>query len=423
MAKVSGYLYGATGKLGSATLYTAGGKTIIREARSSAKDAKTFAQMIQRVIAKTAMNQYSALQDIANHSFQGKAAGQQCMSRFLSRNMNYFRERAAEIQQAGGSIYAFLQFAAVGSTKYTPAAVIISEGKLSRIITSIKVDGSHAFINVPSGTTYKALADTLNAKRGDQLTFITIEKNTSTGDYIPHVSRVILDPRNDDGSAADWAHTDFCGQNAVVKPNMRNKGNFQLLEEVSPGVLNFNIAGGLVTAAGCILSRKVNGQWLRSSCKLVLNESILGYDAMSLGAAVDASLASNEIYTDDDLYLNNAGTGGAQGVAESPAVGSLVTVSNIVSINGVDQDVSGGSVQVSALDNLTVYGTGLTDGYIKVQREGEQEATSLIAVSNGRAAYVSMGGIIPNSETVYHVTKNNEAWFDMIDPGTIQGLE
>ena len=78
---------------------------------------------------------------------------------------------------------------------------------------------------------------------------------------------------------------------------------------------------------------------------------------------------------------------------------------------------------MSGLDNLTVYGTGLTDGYVKIQREGDQSATPLVAVSNGRAAYVSMGGIIPNSETVYHVTKNNEAWFDMIDPGTIQGLE
>lgn len=420
MAKVSGYLYGATGKLGSATLYTSGGKTIIREAKSSAKDAKTFAQMIQRVIAKTAMNQYSALQDIANHSFQGKAAGQQCMSRFLSRNMNYFRERAAEIQQAGGSIYAFLQFAAVGTTKYTPAAVILSEGKLSRIITSIKVDGSYAYINVPGGSTYKALADTLNAKRGDQLTFVTIEKNTSTGDYIPHVSRVILDPRNDDGSAADWAHTDFCGQNAVVKPNMRNKGNFQLLEEVSPGVLNFNIAGGLVAAAGCILSRKVNGQWLRSSCKLVLNESILGYDAMSLGAAVDASLASNEIYTDDDLYLNNAGTGGAQGVAEAPAVGSLVTVSNIVNINGVEQDISGGSVTVNNLRSVTVYGTGLTDGYVKIKEVDAQSAMDLVAASNGRSASISLVSLASGGE-LYHVTVNSEPWFDIEIP--VQGLE
>ena len=226
------------------------------------------------------------------------------------------------------------------------------------------------------------------------------------------MARVILDPRNDDGSAADWTNTSFCGQNAVIKPNMRNQGNFTVLKEESPGVLYFNISGGVVVAAGAILSRKVNGRWLRSSCKLVLNESMLGSDALSLGDAVDASLASNEIYTDDDLYLNNAGTGGAQGASLSPGVASLVTLSNIVNINGVEQDISGGSITVETMRSLTVYGTGLTDGYVKIQEDDEQSPTNLVAASNGRSASVSVASSVVGGE-LYHVTANGQPWFDI----------
>lgn len=414
------WLQGAKGRVGGSTLYSSGGKTIIRETRSTAKDAKTFAQYIQRVIAKTAMNQYSALQEIANHSFQGKAAGQQCMSRFLSRNMSYFRERAAEIQQQGGSIYNFYQFAAVGSLKYTPAAVILSEGKLPRVITYIITNGQYAYFNGVSGTSYQAVANAIGAKRGDQVTFVTIEKDYVTGDYVPHFARVILDPRNADGTPAPFT-SNFVTDNEVQFPNMRNQGAFSTLLTQSPGELHFNLSGGLVVAAGVIISRKVRGVWSRSSCKLVLNETLLGVDALSLGNAVDASLTGSEIYTDNDLYLNNAGNGGPQGTAEVVAGGNDAVYSNDVVINGVMQNISSGSVTIGdRLTSIVVNGVNIPANALTLTAEsGSFEPESF--TGSGNSASWS-GDIVVNQEGTFVVKRGGNTWFT-INMVHIGGLE
>ena len=420
MAQVGMWLQGAKGRVGGSTLYSSGGKTIIRETRSTAKDAKTFAQCIQRVIAKTAMNQYSALQEIANHSFQGKAAGQQCMSRFLSRNMSYFRERAAEIQQQGGSIYNFYQFAAVGSLKYTPAAVILSEGKLPRVITYIITNGQYAYFNGVSGTSYQAVANAIGAKRGDQVTFVTVEKDYVTGDYVPHFARIILDPRNTDGTPAPFT-SNFVTDNEVQFPNMRNQGAFSTLLTQSPGELHFNLSGGLVVAAGVIISRKVRGVWSRSSCKLVLNETLLGVDAMSLGYAVDTSLTGSEIYTDNDLYLNNAGNGGPQGTAEVVAGGDGAVYSNDVVINGVMQNISSGSVTIGdRLTSIVVNGVNIPANALTLTAEsGSFEPESF--TGSGNSASWS-GDIVVNQEGTFVVKRGGNTWFT-INMVHIGGLE
>lgn len=403
------WLQGAKGRVGGSTLYTSGGKTIIRETRSTAKDAKTFAQYIQRVIAKTAMNQYSALQEIANHSFQGKAAGQQCMSRFLSRNMNYFRERAAEIQQQGGSIYDFYQFASVGSLKYTPAAVILSEGKLPRVITYIITDGQFAYFNGVAGSTYQDVANAVGAKRGDQLTFVTVEKDYVTGDYVPHFARIILDPRNANGTPAPFG-SEFATDSLVQFPNMRNRGAFSTLQTRAPGELLFNLGGGLVVAAGVIVSRKVKGVWSRSACKLVLNEVLLGTDAMSLGAAVDASLSGNEIFTDNDLYLNNAGNGGPQGTADVVGGANDAAYSNVVVINGVQQDISSGSVTIgSQLTSIVVSGVNIPAGILTLVSAGGHSEPETFTGSGSSASW--SGSITVNSIGTYIVKRDGNVWF------------
>ena len=413
MAKASIWLQGAKGQVAGMTLYQSGGSTIIRETRSAVSNPQTFAQMVQRVIAKTAMNQYSALQEIANHSFQGKSAGRKCMARFLSRNMNYFRERAAQIQAQGGSIYDFYQFSYKGEVKYTPAAVILSEGKLPRVITSIQENGQFAFVQNYSENSYQAVINMLGAKRGDQVTFVTIEKNISTGDYIPRFTRVILDPRLANGTPAPLSSEFTTNDNKINCPNMRNQGNFAFITSTGTSNLSFNLGGGTVVAAGVILSRKQKNLWLRSYCKLVLNEYLLGSDMLSLGDAVDASLSSNAIYSDDDLFLNNAGEGGPQGTSEEePGFGDAV-YSNIVRINGVEQDVSGGRVTIGrSLTSLIVNGAHIPTGALTLDNDGQSE------VLTGSTSSVSWSGsIVVETIGSVEIKRNGVLWFtiDMIN--------
>lgn len=427
MAKVQNmWLKNVVGKVGDSTLYVSGGETIMRNGTSNVKNPQSYAQMIQRVIAKTAMNNYSALQFLANHSFQGKPTGSKCMERFLSRNMRYLRDRAAEIVNAGGSLYEFYQFAAVGSVKFVPAAVILAEGKLPLLVYGVKADGSAAHLVVPGRSTPITYADIINAynlKRGDQLTFVSIDKNTLTGEYIPHYVRVILDPRNADGTAASLDST-FIGSGANIgKPNMRNRGGFISLG-VAGDNLEYKLSNGLVAAAGVIVSRKMKGAWMRSNCKLVINEGIIGTDLMSLGSAVDKSLSGSEIYTDDDLYLNNAGSGGEQGTDHNLQPSTAPVVNNNVSINGISQDVSGGSVSTDNLTNIVVTGSNLTSELLTIRQSGQSEVGHFTASEDGRSATYDAGGtIIPNEDRVYTIFVNGQVWFNLTVRGTIQGIE
>ena len=296
MAKSGFWLNGAKGKLAGATIYTSDGETVMRQIKGSIKNPKTKAQMIQRVIAKTTMSQYAFMKGICDHSFQGLTAGKKCMAKFASLNNKLLRTRAKEAQDAGQTLAEVFNYIPCKSAKYVPASVIISEGELPTIYTTITADGDYAKLN---GTlevnTYEAVAAKFGLQRGDQLTFVTVEKN-DVGNYAFNVCRVILDPRNVDGTPAPMS-TAFIEDNAIVKPSFRNEGTFN---------------GLAIAAAGVIASREEDGDWKRSTCVLVTNDTVIGDDLCSLEDAVRISVEGTPIYTDSSRYLNNAGVGGPQ---------------------------------------------------------------------------------------------------------------
>ena len=310
MAKSGFWLNGAKGKLAGATIYTSDGETVMRQIKGSIKNPKTKAQMIQRVIAKTTMSQYAFMKGICDHSFQGLTAGKKCMAKFASLNNKLLRTRAKEAQDAGQTLAEVFNYIPCKSAKYVPASVIISEGELPRIYTTI--DAGYGWVIV-SGmeNTYQSICDKLGLQRGDQLTFVTVEKN-DIKNYSFNVCRVILDPRNEDGTAAPMT-TAFIEGNAIVKPSFRNEGSFEeLVFSTTEDSIKFNIAGESVAAAGVIASREEDGDWKRSTCVLVTDDSVIDEDLCSLEDAVRISVEGTPIYTDSSRYLNNAGVGGPQ---------------------------------------------------------------------------------------------------------------
>ena len=310
MAKSGFWLNGAKGKLAGATIYTSDGETVMRQIKGSIKNPKTKAQMIQRVIAKTTMSQYAFMKGICDHSFQGLTAGKKCMAKFASLNNKLLRTRAKEAQDAGQTLAEVFNYIPCKSAKYVPASVIISEGELPTIYTTIIADGDYAKLN---GTlevnTYEAVAAKFGLQRGDQLTFVTVEKN-DVGNYAFNVCRVILDPRNVDGTPAPMS-TAFIEDNAIVKPSFRNEGTFMELSYADDEI-SFTINGLAIAAAGVIASREEDGDWKRSTCVLVTNDTVIGDDLCSLEDAVRISVEGTPIYTDSSRYLNNAGVGGPQ---------------------------------------------------------------------------------------------------------------
>lgn len=413
MAKVKGYLSGSKGKIGNLTFYhnSANGETQVREI-VEVKNPKTKAQRIQRVIALTCIKNYQAMKDICDHSFEGKTMGAQNMNRFNGLNMRTLRVRAAEIQNQGGSLNEYYNFIALGSNDFAPAAVIIAEGSLPQIDAAITtVNGHYRFAFEIGGTTYGDIIENYGLQRGDQLTFCFVGKNLINGRYEFHYSRVILDPRNEDGSGAALT-TPFVADGAINKPNKRNQGALDFLA-VNGTVMTFSRRSLEIAAAAVIVSRKGNNYWFRSNAKMVLSEECIGADLTSLDAASEE--ATSELYIENnDAYLNNAGIGGSEGTSQggepTPEPGDETPIySDTVVINGVNQNVSGGSVAVTgSLQSVVVNGANIQSGALTM--EGPSGAVSPTSETSSQ---VSWTGLNLASGSIIEVFKESMIWFSI----------
>ena len=281
----------------------ANGQTIIREIVTP-KNPQTQAQMIQRVIMKTVMTAYSRMKEITDHSLEGLSPGRDTMAEFMRINLNALRENAAvEIANGLGldNIYAFTP---LKSETFAPNAYIISKGSLP-IVTSVvnRSPGYTASIEAITGNTYGDVISSLGLQRGDQLTFISIQ-GTSPQNTEFFFARVILDPRNADGTEAPLT-TAFIEDSAIVLPNPRNEGTFNTLT-FDTNKITYGFNRRPMLDSGVIVSRRdANGQWMRSDCTLTVDDANIAM-FNSLGECL-AMLESEDIQTSGGRYLNQAG--------------------------------------------------------------------------------------------------------------------
>lgn len=364
----TGSNFGINGKVGDRVYYTSNGKTVVRQLSAAEYNSKTVQQLLQRVITKTVVNNYSALKDIVNHSFQGVKKGADSMAYFNKINAHYLRDRAAEIVNAGQSLDSFIQFSKIGQKKFIPAALYISEGTLTAVHPSITpftgAGSAIACLDCPENT-YASLANQYNLKRGDQVTLLTVEKD-AYGEYLFKYARIIMDPR-DGGDVAPMSSA-LIVNNAVNKPSRRNEGYFHYLTyDETAKQIRWKGINGDVAAVAVIISRKSGNDWFRSNAQFLLNEGVIGADKISLLAAIGAAQAgTTEVYIADDdaLYLNNAGVGGSEGDSEpsesDTPVDKTMRVDPVVKFNGAGQNVSGGNVAITSAQgkNITVEITG-----------------------------------------------------------------
>ena len=366
MAKVGNPQSGNVGKLDGQVYYKgADGKTVVRKI-TVPKNPKTLAQRVQRVIAKTVTENYKVMKAICDHSFEGKSMGAQCSNRFRQLNMQHLRSRAAYLQEQGISLSTYYNFIGLGTTlSYAPGAMYVSEGSLRQVFAGI--DANLKGQVVINGNTYGDVINALGARRGDQMTFVTIEKDAN-GNYSFNYARVILDPRNGNGAAA--LTEAFVVDGLINCPNSRNRGAFAGLV-VEDDTLKFKLTNGSVIACGIIMSRREGDKWFRSTCQLALSEVGLGDDKLSLldAASTDEAVALD---LDSEAYLNNAGEGGTEGSSSSVPSGPVVTtINDNATINGASQSIAGGSVAVSQLSSITITGEHLDQGMITCVADGE----------------------------------------------------
>ena len=377
------------------------------------KNPKTLAQTLQRVFVKSVSLAYAMLKTICNHSFEGVSNGFSCMNKFKTVNLHYLRERASTLQNSGQSLNQFYQFMPLQSNKWSPFAAIISQGHLPEVKVGIDAEGGHkAYVNAP-GRTYADFVNSWELQRGDQVTFVTVQKRE--GKYEVNYARLILNPRNADGSGAPMTTEIVNSQGEFPCSNWKNQLKFHSFD-FDTDHFNFVLGrGGDVVAAGIIVSRKdKSGGWFRSNCQLVLNEAGLGSDLCSLAEAVEKSYTTAEIDMESEFYLNNAGLGGTGSTEDvTPSGGGVVPGSPLYNstagINGVNQSVSGGSVTATApLTSVTVSGTNLGDVEFTAKVDGTGNAISPTSHDDSGAAFTGLNVQAGHSLVVY---RGGNVWF------------
>ena len=379
------------------------------------KNPKTNAQTLQRVLVKAVGMLYAMLKFICNHSFEGVSNGFQCMNKFRKVNLKYLRERAATLQSSGQSLYQFYQFMPLQSDKWTPFAAIISQGHLPSVSVGIDAEGGHkAYVNAPSHT-YADFVNTWGLQRGDQVTFVTVQK--LDGRYEVASARILLNPRNADGSGAPMTTEIVNSAGEFHCSNWKNHLNFSTFE-FDTDHFNFVLGrGGDVVAAGIIVSRKDrSGGWFRSNCQLVLNEAALGSDLCSLAQAVESSYAAYEIDMESEFYLNNAGTTGTGSTSDvTPGGGSggvtpgQPSYNTSATINGVSQSIAGGSVNATApITSVAVSGSNLGEVEFTAKVDGTGDAISPASHDANGATFTGLSVEAGHSLVVYH---GGTVWF------------
>ena len=412
--KLNNFLKGAEGRYADLTIFQSHGDTIARQVVTP-HNPRTDAQTLQRVLMLVVSKVYILLKVICNHSFENYSAGFECMNIFKKLNLNYLRERAASLQQSGQSLRQFYQFAPLQSNKVTPFAAIISQGHLPEITVAISAEGGHvAYVNSP-GRTYADFVNAWGLQRGDQVTWVTVQKQD--GNYNADYARIILNPRNADGSGAPMTTEIVNSQGEFPCSNWKNQLNFSTFE-FDTDHFNFVLGrGGIVVAAGIIISRKdKSGNWFRSNCQLVLNEAGFGSDLCSLAEAVEKSYTTSDIDMESEFYLNNAslgGTGTTGDVTPSGGGGGVEpgqpSYNTSATINGVSQSIAGGSVTATApVTSVAVSGTNLGDVAFTAKVDGTGDAISPTSHDASGASFTGLNVEAGHSLVVY---RGGTTWF------------
>lgn len=356
MAKSKGFFGIRTGSTKNFTFSELNGEQITKERVSKVKNPRTISQMRQRMLMATIGAAYSYLKAIADHSFEGKTVGQQCMSEFMRLNLNKFRDAA----QDSNAAYAMNAY---GDKLINPMRYILAKGSLPALPyvanTSNQIELSY---NVEDVSTAEKVYDAMGIKKGDMLTFCWVIGNASlvagVFKYTPAQFNIVRLKADKSGAVAS-PHDAFSFES--------NHADLDINIVFSDKVLKLTTT--LANFGAVIQSRQNAGTWLRSDATMVGNKSIIA------GVSVGNQLATYPI--DSELILN----GGE--MANEPSVGTLPTPQLSLSAYAVKIDTKGGKVAAPTL-------TGAPDG-AAVSYESDNTSIAIVNSSTGEVTAVGNG--------------------------------
>lgn len=342
MSKGNMFLGLARGSVGDITFYRRNAQQITRVRVRNIKNPQSPAQMYQRAINRTAVQAYSLLKSICDHSFEGISYGANSYSRFLSLNMDMLRHELATEASTAFKNRAFLPKNISGCVAMP---FILSTGSIAPIQVAggnqggtfvqetIEVGGGvnfeisllrialHHFAE-ESTITYKDFAEMIGAQQGDQLTIVRLRSALSAGFADEPVAsslvlaRVILDPAHGQwDETAMFSLEDAVGGYQGLRvndPNLRNEGDAFFASKTTSGEEKILVATAGMTdfeatedvgLAAIISRQKADGSWLRSRAVLAYSP---GFRENGYTIKQASTLEVEDVPIESDFYLNNA---------------------------------------------------------------------------------------------------------------------
>lgn len=245
------------GSTKSLTFSVYNGKQVTKDRVTQVKNPRSSMQMSQRACMATVLKAYSLMKDICNHSFEGVPYGQKTMNTFISENINILLKDMPDVNLS--------EWKGEAVSNY----YLISRGSLP----SVSLNTDNPFVHfVAKPTTIGQFFDLFGATQvGDMVTTCIIDgtkfiwvRYTRTGE---NQSKVLGEGKV---SASFTPQTDI--ETNVGYGSELTKYSWE--NNTSDGMVVLNIVSGSI---GCIVSRKSEKGWLRSTCVMELSDNAMNY--------------------------------------------------------------------------------------------------------------------------------------------------
>lgn len=398
MAKSKSFFGLRKGSTKSHTYSVLDGQQVTKDRVYDVKNPRTQGQMRQRMVMTTVGAAYKYLKAIADHSFEGKSAGMQCMRAFNSANLNRFK--------AGASLAGSIAYNEYKDGAINPLPFQLSEGSLPGFNFSFSEDGKLA-INLSKEnadlTTAEGIYSVLGVQRDDLITFCTVvgEKSLKNGifDYKPSsfdIVRLRCDKSGAVASVSDAFTISTNGLNATVEFTTETNGI---------------VIKSVVADFGAVIqSRKSNDAWLRSTTYMVVK------DAVTAGVLTQNQLATYPVGT--DLILNNGPmqNEGESGNSSLP-LPNLVFAQNSVTCNGTSavaapalSGIPNGATVQYTTNNVAVVQVNPSTGLLTPVGNGTAVITARTSATDEYAAGVATFNVTVTGIAVSALAVSPSKW-------------
>lgn len=224
---------------------------VVRSLAESVANPRTQVQMFGRMVMSTVMQAVSGLSAIIDHSFDGIAKGQPCISEFIKTNYALIKADAVA-HPANGNAFGLNKYQEKG---IRPGAYVVSAGTVV-VPTALTVNAADGEVSIALGAgnvTVGGLKAKLGFGNDDYLTIIGI---TTSGKA--QFDRLRIDP-----TLADSTAITVDNQGSIFL----HEGNKVFDVELDSTTLTI-LASSIATNMGVILSKNVDGAWKHSPCQL-----------------------------------------------------------------------------------------------------------------------------------------------------------